>query len=79
MLLDLNFTKLLFLEMRKNRLLVTLCTGWRVEMALWMKKVHDAEEAEKLDGGDEVHIAGIQHLMPHQHKMKTHQPQDPLW
>ena len=41
-------------ESECGRLLVTSHASWRVEMALWMKKVQDAEEAEKLDERDKV-------------------------
>ena len=41
-------------ESECGRLLVMLRASQRVEMALWMKKVQDEEEAEKLDERDEV-------------------------
>ena len=41
-------------ESERGRLLVTSQAGWRVELALWMKKVQDAAEAENLDERDEV-------------------------
>ena len=41
-------------ESERGRLLVMSHASWRVEMALWMKKVQDAEEAEKLDERDKV-------------------------